>query len=65
MITVTIEPEGEVREFASLNTALQLLNKLGLRRSEALVIRGPELLTPDRKLHGGDVIVVRKVRSSG
>ena len=64
-ITVRIEPDGEVREFPSLNTVLQLLNKLSLFPTQALVIRGGELLTPDRKLKQGDGIVVRKVVSSG
>lgn len=52
-------------EFPRLNTAQQLLNKLGLYRTDALVIRGNELLTPDRRIEHGDAIVVRCVTSSG
>lgn len=65
MITVHIEPDGEKREFRSLNTVLQLLNKLGLRRMEALIIRDGGLLTPDRRLHDGDELTVRTVISRG
>ena len=65
MITVHIEPDGETLQFRSLNTVLQLLNKLGLRRMEALIIRDGGLLTPDRRLHGGDAITVRTVISRG
>ena len=64
-ISVSIEPDGEVREFPSLNTVLQLLNKLNLTPTQALVIRQGGLLTPDRKLAQGDEILVRRVVSSG
>lgn len=64
-VRVTMEREGEVLEFPRLNTARQLLNKLGLAGDEALVIRGGELLTPDRKLDRGDEITVRTVVSRG
>jgi sulfur carrier protein ThiS len=47
------------------NTARQLLNRLGLSPTEALVIRGDELLTSDRALAHGDVITVRTVGSRG
>ena len=65
MYTIRIEPENETIEFERLNTVLQLLNRLGLRRTDALIIRGDELLTPDRRLSNGDRIIVRKVRSTG
>jgi sulfur carrier protein len=65
MITVRIEPEGSDQTFETLNTALQLLNRIGVRPSTALVIRGEELLTPDRKLCHGDRITVRLVGSRG
>ncbi len=64
-IRIRVEPQGEVLEFPSLNTVLQLLNKLGLTATQALVIRQDSLLTPDRKLAQGDEIVVRKVISAG
>lgn len=65
MVIVRIEPQKKTIEFKSLNTALQLLNKLGLSGTDALVIRGNELLTPDRRIRHGDVITVRCVTSSG
>jgi sulfur carrier protein len=65
MITVRIEPEGHEMTFEKLNTALQLLNRLGVRPNSALVIRGDELLTPDRKLRHGERITVRMVGSRG
>jgi hypothetical protein len=65
MIEVYIEPEGETRRFERLNTVLQLLNRLELDRSDALVIRGERLLTPDVKFRAGDRITVRKVTSRG
>jgi sulfur carrier protein len=65
MITVDVQPENETLEFGSLNTVLQLLNRLDLRPTEALVIRDGKLLTADRKLHQGDALVVKKVISAG
>jgi len=65
MITVRLEPQNQTIEYPKLNTALQLLNKLGLTVNDALVIRGHELLTPDRRLKHGDTIIVRQVASSG
>lgn len=64
-ITVVMEREEETLEFSRLNTALQLLNKLGLGVNDALIIRGDELLTPDRRIHTGDDLVVRTVVSRG
>jgi sulfur carrier protein len=65
MIVVRVEPEGSELSFERLNTVLQLLNRLGIRPGSALVIREGELLTPDRKLGPGDMIIVRKVGSRG
>jgi len=65
MITVHLEPEGQTLTFDTLNTVLQLLHKVGKRQSQALVIRGDELLTQDRKLRYGDVLLVRSVTSRG
>ena len=65
MITVFIEPDNETQTFPHLNTVLQLQQRLGLRVNDALVIRGAELLTPDRHLHDGDEIRIRKVTSTG
>ncbi len=65
MITVHMEPKRSTLTFPRLNTVLQLLGKLGLRTNDALIIRGDELLTPDRRLHYGDTITVRLVMSRG
>lgn len=64
-VTVYMEREEESLRFSKLNTVLQLLNKLDLGVNDALVIRGEELLTPDRKLKFGDAITVRTVVSRG
>lgn len=65
MITVRIEPDNETLSFERLNTVLMLQKRLGLRVNDAIVIRGSELLTPDRQLHDGDELLVRKVVSTG
>lgn len=65
MIVITMEPQGETVAFDRLNTVQQLLNRLGLGRNDALVIRGGRLLTPDVKLGRDDEIVVRPVGSRG
>jgi len=65
MITVRITPGDKVLTFDRLNTVLQLLNKLGLGMSDALVARDGVLLTPDRKLRRGDELTVRVVVSRG
>ncbi len=65
MITVHLEPGNETLTFPKINTAQQLLNKLSLGQTDALIIRGDELLTPDRRIHYGDEITVRTVISRG
>ncbi|SKA88387.1 sulfur carrier protein [Paucidesulfovibrio gracilis DSM 16080] len=65
MITVEVQPENEILEFGKLNTVLQLLNRLQLRSTQALIIREGQLLTADRRLHHGDRIIVKKVISAG
>ena len=65
MVTVRLEPEDKVLEFTSLNTVLQLLNKLGLHQTDALVIRDGQLLTQDLRIRKGDEITIRKVISVG
>ncbi len=63
-------PANSIRIIPRVKTALQLLRNLGLRPTDALVIRRntpdcPELLTPDRRLDPDDIIEVRVVTSSG
>lgn len=65
MITVRLTPGDKVVTFDRLNTVLQLLNKLGLGMTDALVARDGVLLTPDRKLRRGDELAVRVVVSRG
>lgn len=65
MITVNLEPDGDVIELHKTRSVLSVLNKLKLRSTMAIVVRDGELLTPDRKLDNGDVVMVRKVTSAG
>ncbi|GAB6175739.1 hypothetical protein JCM16814_06300 [Desulfobaculum senezii] len=65
MIHIHIIPTDERKDFPKLKSVLGLLNKLGLRRTDALIIRGDEMLTPDRALKNGDHITVRLVGSRG
>lgn len=65
MITVRLEPEGRELQFTKVNTVLQLLHKLNIGRSSALIIRAGELLTPDRRLESGETIIVRRISSRG
>lgn len=64
-ITLTLEPDGRNESVPRPKTVTQLLNRLGIRPTEALVIRGKELLTPDRRIFSGDAITVRTVVSRG
>lgn len=65
MVEVRLEPRGEVKTFTQINTVLQLLNKLGVRHTDVLVIRDGELLTQDCRVELEDKITVRNVMSVG
>jgi len=65
MVTVHLEPEGEVIELRRIRSVLAVLNRLKLRSTMAIVVRDGELLTADRKLHMNDMLMVRKVTSAG
>ena len=65
MITVNLEPDGKVVELHRTRSVLGVLNRLNLRSTMAIVVRNGELLTPDRMLEHGDVLMVRKVTSAG
>ncbi len=65
MITVNLEPDGEVIELHGTKTVIAVLNRLKLRPSMAIVARNDELLTSDRRLTPGETILVRKVTSAG
>ncbi len=64
-VRVRVQPEDKVLELPRPKTARQLLAALGLREESALVARDGELLTPDRRIYGGQSLLVRKVTSAG
>ena len=64
-VRVWVQPEDKHLELPRPKTARQLLAALGQREETALVARGGELLTPDRRIFPGDELLVRKVTSSG
>ena len=64
-ITVHLQPEGETLTVSGCKSVVGLLNRLGRRPTRTLVIRGAELLTPDRRLEPGDHITLRAVGSRG
>lgn len=64
-ITVLLQPEESRLSLPRPKTARQLLEALNLAEETALVARGGELLTPDRRLWPNDELLVRKVASSG
>jgi sulfur carrier protein len=64
-VLARIEPGGRQVSLPGLRSVQALLRALGLRQTQALVIRGGELLTQDRLLAPGDEIVVRTVTSAG
>lgn len=65
MVTVHLEPDGEVIELHGTRSVLAVLNRLKLRSTMAIVARDGELLTSDRKLRPNDMLMVRKVTSAG
>lgn len=66
-VTVHLQPEDQIVELPrhSVKTVQRLLEALHIRPCAAIVARGRELLTPDRKILPGDRLLVRKVASSG
>lgn len=65
MVRVVIEATGEEHQFRALRSVTQLLNKLGFKPAEVLVIRDKELLTPDRMIGHEALIRIRHVVSRG
>ena len=59
------QPDNILLSMPRMKTAHQLLEKLGLYEETALVARGDELLTPDRRIWPNDKILVRVVASRG
>ncbi|MDE5879333.1 MAG: hypothetical protein K2G99_04850 [Desulfovibrio sp.] len=64
-VSVLLQPEERRLTLRRPKTARQLLEALGLMEETALVARGGELLTPDRRIWPGDELLVRVVTSSG
>jgi len=65
MITVHFQPDGGARSIEKAPTVMHLLKQLGLKRTEALVVRDGQLLTYDLALKPGDEVIVRRVVSRG
>lgn len=64
-VTILLQPEERRFRLRRPKTARQLLDALGLMEETALVARGGELLTPDRRIWPGDELLVRVVTSAG
>ena len=66
-VTVRLQPEETQVVFPrhKVKKVQRLLAELQIRPGTAIVARGQELLTPDRDVLPGDVLLVRKVTSSG
>ncbi len=64
-VSILLQPEERRFRLRRPKTARQLLDALGLMEETALVARGGELLTPDRRLWPGDELLVRVVTSTG
>ncbi len=62
---ILIEPENKVVFLTRAGNVDNLLRLLRLKPGQALVIRGSELLTPDRKVEPEDEIIIRKIVSRG
>ena len=64
-VEVLLQPDERRFFLPRPKTARQLLTALGFAEETAIVARNGELLTPDRRIWPGDVVLVRKVASSG
>ncbi|MDR1776998.1 MAG: hypothetical protein LBR31_04125 [Desulfovibrio sp.] len=64
-VRVFLQPEGKSLSLPRPKTVRQLLWALRIEEECAIVARGGELLTPDRRIWPDDEILVRKVVSSG
>lgn len=62
---IIIQPENKIENASRVKTVTGLLKKLGLKDTQALVIRDNQLLTPDRRIYQDDRIIVRLVASRG
>ncbi len=64
-LIIHLEPQGETLAMDKAGAVDAVLRRLGLFPDQVLVIRGGELLTPDRPLRLGDEITIRTVGSRG
>jgi len=62
---IIIQPENKIENASRVKTVMGLLKKLGLKDTQALVIRDNQLLTPDQRIYQDDRIIVRLVASRG
>ncbi len=62
---IIMQPENISISIPKAASVTGLLNRLGLRSTQALVIRDNQLLTPDERIFPEDQIIVRKVASRG
>lgn len=62
---IIMQPENITKIIPRVSSVTGLLNKLGLKSTQALVIREDQLLTPDQRIFPEDRIIVRKVTSRG
>ncbi|EGY25035.1 hypothetical protein DA2_2756 [Desulfovibrio sp. A2] len=64
-ITVRLQPKEQLLTMPREKTVLQVLRKLGIRPTTAIVVRDGGLLTPDREVLPDDELLIRIVTSSG
>lgn len=66
-VTVRLQPDetDHIFDRHKVKNVTNLLKTMGIRPCTAIVARGDELLTPDRPTLPNDVLLVRKVTSSG
>lgn len=64
-VFVRLEPDNEDRTITGVRSVQGVLNRLGFRYTEVLVIRDGRLLTQDLPVNDGDEIIVRTVISRG
>ncbi|MFO7728234.1 MAG: hypothetical protein R6X11_07880 [Desulfonatronovibrio sp.] len=62
---IIMQPENKTKIIPRVSSVTGLLNKLGLKSTQALIIRENQLLTPDQRIFPDDRIIVRKVASRG
>lgn len=64
-VYVTLEPDNVQKTVTKVRSVQGVLNRLGFRYTEVLVIRDGGLLTQDLPVNDGDELIVRTVISRG